>query len=71
MSAYSRLTPEARGLGMTSQRARDRLIERLQADLPLPQLHLPFVFTGDLGPSELDYLADALTKGVDALTAPR
>jgi len=32
MSAYSRLTPEARGLGMTSQRARDRLIERLQAD---------------------------------------
>jgi anion-transporting ArsA/GET3 family ATPase len=46
-------------------------VERLQADLPLPQLHLPFVFTGDLGPSELDYLADALTKGVDALTAPR
>lgn len=32
MTAYSRLTPEARGLGMTSQRARDRLIERLQAD---------------------------------------
>jgi len=25
-----RLTPEARGLGMTSQRARDRLILRLQ-----------------------------------------
>lgn len=32
MSAYSRLSPEARGLGMTSQRARDRLIERLQGD---------------------------------------
>jgi protein-L-isoaspartate(D-aspartate) O-methyltransferase len=32
MTAYSRLTPEARGLGMTSQRARDRLIERLQSD---------------------------------------
>ena len=32
MTAYSRLTPEARGLGMTSQRARDRLIERLKAD---------------------------------------
>lgn len=32
MNAYSRLSPEARGLGMTSQRARDRLIERLQAD---------------------------------------
>lgn len=32
MSAYSRLTPEVRGLGMTSQRARDRLVERLQGD---------------------------------------
>lgn len=32
MNAYSRLSPEARGLGMTSQRARDRLIERLRAD---------------------------------------
>lgn len=32
MNAYSRLSPEARGLGMTSQRARDRLIERLQGD---------------------------------------
>jgi protein-L-isoaspartate(D-aspartate) O-methyltransferase len=32
MNRYARTHPEARGLGMTSQRARDRLIERLQAD---------------------------------------
>lgn len=33
MSArFARLLPEARGLGMTSQRARDRLIERLRAE---------------------------------------
>jgi protein-L-isoaspartate(D-aspartate) O-methyltransferase len=32
MNIFSRPTPEARGLGMTSQRARDRLIERLKAD---------------------------------------
>lgn len=32
MSSFSRNVPEARGLGMTSQRARDRLIERLQAE---------------------------------------
>src|SRR6478735_5347498 len=32
MSVFSRQTPEARGLGMTSQRARDRLIERLKAE---------------------------------------
>ena len=30
MNVFSRLTPEARGLGMTSQRARDRLIQRLK-----------------------------------------
>ncbi len=32
MNVFSRPTPEARGLGMTSQRARDRLIERLKKD---------------------------------------
>ncbi|HEY7872979.1 MAG TPA: protein-L-isoaspartate(D-aspartate) O-methyltransferase [Rudaea sp.] len=30
MNVFSRPTPEARGLGMTSQRARDRLIQRLR-----------------------------------------
>ena len=32
MNVFSRPTPEARGLGMTSQRARDRLIDRLKAE---------------------------------------
>lgn len=32
MNVFSRTTPEARGLGMTSQRARDRLIERLKSE---------------------------------------
>lgn len=32
MNVFSRPTPEARGQGMTSQRARDRLIERLKAE---------------------------------------
>jgi protein-L-isoaspartate(D-aspartate) O-methyltransferase len=32
MSLFSRPSPEARGLGMTSQRARDRLIERLKVE---------------------------------------
>ena len=32
MNVFSHPTPEARGLGMTSQRARDRLIERLKAE---------------------------------------
>jgi protein-L-isoaspartate(D-aspartate) O-methyltransferase len=32
MNAFSRPTPETQGLGMTSQRARDRLVERLKAE---------------------------------------
>jgi protein-L-isoaspartate(D-aspartate) O-methyltransferase len=32
MNAFSRPTAETRGLGMTSQRARDRLVERLKAE---------------------------------------
>lgn len=32
MNRFAQSHPEARGLGMTSQRARDRLIERLQAE---------------------------------------
>ena len=32
MNVFSRPTPETRGLGMTSQRARDRLVERLRAE---------------------------------------
>jgi protein-L-isoaspartate(D-aspartate) O-methyltransferase len=32
MSGTTRPTPDMRGLGMTSQRARDRLVERLRAD---------------------------------------
>jgi anion-transporting ArsA/GET3 family ATPase len=54
----------------TFQRERHELA-RLQADrlaerLPLPQLRLPFVF-GELGPPEIDALADILTREIEAL----
>jgi anion-transporting ArsA/GET3 family ATPase len=42
-------------------------IERLAAELPLPQLHLPFVFNAALGPPELDLLARALLDGIENL----
>jgi anion-transporting ArsA/GET3 family ATPase len=32
-------------------------VARLRADLPLPQLRLPFLFTAEIGPTELDDLA--------------
>jgi anion-transporting ArsA/GET3 family ATPase len=39
-------------------------IDRLAERLPLPQLRLPFLFTADLGPAELDVLAEALVGGI-------
>jgi hypothetical protein len=40
---------------------------RLAALLPLPQIELPFLFTADVGPAEIDTLADALVAGVHAM----
>jgi len=42
-------------------------VERLAKALPLPQLHLPFLFTTELGPAEVDVLAAALADGVRGL----
>jgi len=42
-------------------------IDRLAAGLPLPQIELPFVFTTDLGRSDLDMLADVLIDQAEAL----
>lgn len=38
--------------------------------LPLPQLHLPFLFSASLGPAELDVLARALLDGLATVPAP-
>lgn len=43
-------------------------VERLAAALPLPQLRLPYLFSTDLGPADVDVLADALTAGIEVLT---
>jgi hypothetical protein len=40
---------------------------RLADQLPLPQLRLPFVFTTEIGPAELEVLADRLLEQVAAL----
>jgi anion-transporting ArsA/GET3 family ATPase len=42
-------------------------IGRLEEQLPLPQLRLPFLFTTDIGPRDLDALAAALLAEIDAL----
>ncbi|HEY3943225.1 MAG TPA: ArsA-related P-loop ATPase [Acidimicrobiales bacterium] len=42
-------------------------VDRLARELPLPQLRLPALLSGSVGPAELAVLADALAAEVDAL----
>ncbi len=42
-------------------------IARLSSALPLPQIHLPFLFGPDLGATELEVLTDAFVAGVASL----
>jgi anion-transporting ArsA/GET3 family ATPase len=42
-------------------------VDRLAAQLPLEQIRLPFVFTTEIGPDELDHLADRLLAEVERL----
>jgi anion-transporting ArsA/GET3 family ATPase len=42
-------------------------VARLQAQLPLPQLRLPFLFSAEIGPGELDDLARVMLTEIDAL----
>lgn len=42
-------------------------VGRLESQLPLPQLRLPFVFTTDIGPADLDRLARAMLSEVEAM----
>jgi len=42
-------------------------VERLAERLPLPQLQLPYLFESEIGPPQLDLLAEALLDGVASL----
>jgi anion-transporting ArsA/GET3 family ATPase len=64
---------EAETLAVAAAFRRDRMalqaaqVARLEAQLPLPQLRLPFLFTTDIGPAELEALSRVLLDEVDAL----
>jgi anion-transporting ArsA/GET3 family ATPase len=53
------------------RRARQELqagqLARLSDSLPLPQLRLPFLFTPEVGPAELEVLAGSLASQIEAL----
>ena len=42
-------------------------VARLEAQLPLPQLRLPFLFPAEIGPTELDELARVMLGEIEAL----
>ena len=42
-------------------------VDRLADQLPLAQIRLPFLFTTEIGPAELEVLAERLLAAVDAL----
>ncbi len=64
---------EAEALAAAAAFRRDRVtlqdqqVARLAEGLPLPQLRLPYLFTTEIGPAELDQLAAALLGQVQAL----
>ena len=45
-------------------------LARLEEALPLPQVRLPYQFTPEVGPAEIDVLAAALAEGVRLLPEP-
>jgi anion-transporting ArsA/GET3 family ATPase len=49
------------------RRLQEEQLSRLADRLALPQVVLPFLFSSDIGPAELEVLADALTAGLGAL----
>ena len=66
-------TGEADGLGAAATFRADRMalqvaqVDRLADQLPLAQIRLPFLFTTEIGPAELEVLAERLLAAVDAL----
>jgi anion-transporting ArsA/GET3 family ATPase len=48
-------------------RRQDEQCDRLADRLPLPQLRLPYFFTADVGPREIELLADELVLGIGSL----
>ncbi|MGE0877112.1 MAG: ArsA-related P-loop ATPase [Acidimicrobiia bacterium] len=52
---------------LTRRHAQEEQVARLRSLLPLPQLHLPFLFSAGVGPQELAQLASAVTAQITAM----
>jgi anion-transporting ArsA/GET3 family ATPase len=54
---------------LARQVQQDEQVARLSAQLPLPQVHLPYCFTAGLAPDDVEVLADALIDQLRSLAA--
>ena len=58
---------DAQAFRLAQRRREAAQCARLAQRLPLPQIPLPFAFTADIGPQQIEMLADALAAGVREL----
>jgi anion-transporting ArsA/GET3 family ATPase len=66
-SAQCHALREAARFRSRRQERQAEQVARLRSSLPLAQLHLPFLFTPEIGVDELDVLAATLTAEISAL----
>lgn len=62
-----RALSRAAAFRLARERLQEREIARLGAELPLPQLRLPYLFHAEIGPRELASVSHALGEGIDEL----
>ncbi len=61
---------QARRFRQRRHELQEEQVARLAEELPLPQLRVPFLFAGTIGPLELDTLSRSLARGIEALHEP-
>ncbi len=69
VAGESDLLREAAAFRSARTELQDQQLHRMADELPLPQLHLPYLFTSELGREELDELAAQLVRRIEALPA--
>lgn len=60
---------EAAAFRLSRQKLQGEQLDRLAQGLPLAQLRLPYLFTPEIGPEELEVLAAQLTSEIEGLPA--
>lgn len=70
LEGEAELLREAAAFRMARSELQQAQLRRMAEDLPLPQLHLPYLFTSELGRRELDQLAASLLDRIAELPRP-